>query len=165
MTYYQNRQTIRLQHYDYTNHGYYFITICCINRLHLFGHIIDNQMILNDCGKIAHDTWLDNQDKRQNIQLHNFIIMPNHMHAIIEIKEKLTNIHQDKFISQSNTIGSIILGYKSSVSSQLKHIFNHSVWQKNYYEHIIRNEQSYQMISEYISNNPALWEQDRFYGA
>ncbi|MDO5050928.1 MAG: hypothetical protein Q4D68_04235, partial [Moraxella equi] len=93
-------------------------------------------MILNDCGKIAHDTWLDNQNKRQNIQLHNFIIMPNHMHAIIEIKEKLTNIHQDKFISQSNTIGSIIRGYKSSVSSQLKHIFNHSVWQKNYYEYI-----------------------------
>ncbi|STZ09240.1 Transposase and inactivated derivatives [Moraxella caprae] len=165
MTYSQNRQTIRLQHYDYTNHSYYFITICCINRLHLFGYVIDNQMILNDCGKIAHDTWLYNQNKRQNIQLHNFIIMPNHIHAIIEIKEQLTNIHQDKFISQSNTIGSIIRGYKSSVSSQLKHIFNHSVWQKNYYEHIIRNEQSYQMISEYISNNPALWEQDRFYGA
>lgn len=158
-----NRQRIRLQHYDYTNNGYYFITICCINRLPLLGHICDDKMILNECGKITHDTWRDSENKRKNIKLHNFIIMPNHMHAIIEIKEQLENIHQGKFISQSNTIGSIIRGYKSSVSSQLKHIFNHSVWQKNYYEHIIRNEQSYQMISEYIQNNPLLWEQDRFY--
>lgn len=159
----RNRQSIRLKSYDYTNNGYYFITICCINRLPLFGHIDNGKMMLNECGQIAHDTWLDNENKRKNVQLHDFIIMPNHMHAIIEIQEKLENVHQNKFISQSNTLGSIIRGYKSSVSGQLKHIFNHSIWQKNYYEHIIRNEQSYQMISEYIQNNPKLWEQDRFY--
>lgn len=120
-------------------------------------------MILNNFGEIAYNAWIDTKDKRQNIKLHNFIIIPNHMHAIIEIKEQLNNMNKNNPVSQSNTLGAIIRGYKSSVSSQLKNHFNHPIWQRNYYEHIIRNEQSYQMISEYIQNNPVLWEQDRFY--
>ena len=80
----RNRQSIRLQSYDYSKAGMYFITICTYNDEKLFGRIIDGIMILNDSGILAHDEWYKLRD-RYNVKLHEFVVMPNHIHGIIEI--------------------------------------------------------------------------------
>ncbi len=160
-----HRRSVRLKDYDYSSAGYYFVTICCFNRLPLFGEIKNGAMVLNDCGRIAHNEWLNTINKRENIQLNEFVIMPNHMHGIIHLTEnfnKNTN-NQTGFQSPSKNLGAIVRGYKSAVSGQLKEVLGHSAWQRNYHEHIIRNEQSYKQIAEYVVNNPILWKDDCFY--
>ena len=81
-----HRRSIRLKDYDYSKEGLYFITFCCQNRRHLFGKIISGKMILNDAGKIAEKCWLEIPDHFKNVILHDFVIMPNHVHGIIEFK-------------------------------------------------------------------------------
>ncbi len=120
-----HRRSIRLQHYDYSSEGCYFVTICCFNRLPL-------------C-KIAHNEWLNTINKRDNVELDEFVIMPNHIHCIIHITKKLNKSIDKKptFQSPSN--------------------------KRNYHEHIIRDEKSYNMIAKYVINNPMLWKNDCFY--
>jgi len=177
------RHTIRLADYDYSCEGLYFITICCKDKVCHFGEIVNGEMILNDAGKIAKEEWLRTSELRNNIELREFIFMPNHMHGIIEITDVGANCirpqtilgvcdtplqeEYNKFRSPSNTIGSIIRGYKSAVAKQINKLYKvsgtNSIWQRNYYEHIIRNDQSYQQITEYIINNPFNWEHDKYY--
>lgn len=159
------RKSIRLKYYDYSSVGFYFVTICCFNRLPLFGNIENGIMKLNECGKIAHNEWIKTFEMRTNLEIDEFVIMPNHVHLIVYIKE---NNHQEEnvnrpFRSPSDNLGSIIRGYKSAVSQKLKDYIPHPIWQRNYYEHIIRDEHSYQMIWDYVVNNPLLWEKDCFY--
>lgn len=141
-------------------------------------------MILNENGKIAFDEWLKTPEIRNNVELCEFVIMPNHMHGIIrlfdrgeldspetnELDSPETNelhsidrrgVCKTPLRSPSQTIGAIVRGYKSSVTRQIA--INKKLWQRNYHEHIIRDEQSYQNISKYIINNPAKWEDDKFY--
>ena len=149
-------------------------------------------MILNEMGQIAYNEWLKTPELRPNVSLDVFVIMPNHMHGIIILNDNSTNgrgeshspnnspnnlpqliekgecnsprQQQQMPRSPSNNIGAIVRGYKSSVTKQINLLNYHgSAWQRDYYEHIIRNEQSYQRISDYIINNPAKWSQDRFY--
>ena len=254
-----HRRSIRLKGYDYSQAGLYFITICCQNRAFLFGEITNGKMVLNNAGKIANDEWLNTPKIRPNVELGEFIIMPNHIHGIIRILDrgelhspendgnnngdkelhspehdrnkngddelhspendgnnngdkelhspendgnnnvyselhstendrnkngddelhspendsnnngddelhshKIVNVHKGECNSPpqgpSNTIGAIIRGYKSSVTKQLNLMnIGRAVWQRNYHEHIIRNEQSYQNISNYIIHNPTKW--------
>ena len=161
-----HRQSIRLKGFDYSSVGYYFITICCFQRLPCFGKIENGHMILNANGLIAQDEWLNTTNKRQNIELDAFVVMPNHMHGIIHITNNMQNsINSNKasFRSPSQTVGAMIRDYKSAVTSQLKQQIGHAVWQRNYYEHIIRDEKSHQNISDYITNNPYNWENDEYY--
>jgi REP element-mobilizing transposase RayT len=206
-----HRRSIRLQGYDYTNTGAYFVTVCCKNREHLFGKIVSGEMLLNEYGEIAHDELAKTPQIRPNVKLREFVVMPNHIHAIIQITEYLGNNNGDGGVcdggvrnggvcntplrrrvlqSPSNTVGAIIRGYKSAVSKQIRfrhrrgvlhtplhtppntpHNTTHtpkmfadiSIWQRNYWEHIIRNEIEYAKIANYIENNPILWEKDRFY--
>jgi len=201
-----HRRSIRLKGYDYSQPGLYFITICCQDRAHRFGQIKNNEMILNEYGQIAHSEWLNTPDIRPNIELGEFVIMPNHMHGIIRIITRgeshspVTQIpglnsidtideniilNKNKLVGDfpktefsvfgkrgecdsplrgpSNNIGSIIRGYKSAVTKKINAIgFNEKLWQRNYYENIIRNEQSFHRISDYIINNPKNWKEDRF---
>jgi putative transposase len=186
-----HRRSIRLEGYDYSQEGLYFVTICTENRHCIFGNIIDGEMVLNNIGTIAYNTWLETPVIRKNIGLDVFVIMPNHIHGIIiirrgvlhtpqlhtpqlhtsdnnvdvnEVGEFNSPLHQTKlFIPQSQTIGAIVRGYKSSVTGKIN-AFQHSrgivVWQSNYFEHIIRDQQSYATISEYILNNPINWTKD-----
>jgi REP element-mobilizing transposase RayT len=185
-------RSIRLKGYDYSQEGLYFITICCHRRgeLHMpFGHIENGEMILNEYGTVAYFEWLKTPELRTNVELGEFIIMPNHMHGIIRVHGRgelhspdipnelhSTDIPIELHLpdnrgvcktplrSPSQTIGAIIRGYKSSVTKQSNELgFDGKLWQRNYYEHIIRNEQSFQTISEYIMNNPAKWVDDKFY--
>lgn len=175
------RHSIRLKGYDYSREGLYFITICCVNKTHFLGEIVNGQMMRNNIGDIIYNEWLNTEKIRDNIKLHHFIVMPNHFHAIIEILFT-TNPYNipNEFKSPSKTIGSIIRGFKVATMkqikgllndsgewelSQLKHLssFDKTIWQRNYYDHIIRNETSYFKICEYIENNPLQWELDCFY--
>jgi len=197
-----HRRSIRLKDYDYSKEGLYFITFCCQNRRHLFGKIISGKMILNDAGKIAEKCWLEIPDHFKNVILHDFVIMPNHVHGIIEFKnndlkystvganqnspehvsydetetETLqetynvscngANVHSPRRMpkSPSKTIGSVIRGYKIGVTKWMRQKTNvKEVWQRNYYEHIIRNDIAYGRISDYIKNNPKKWDEDKFF--
>jgi len=188
-----HRRSIRLKEYDYSQEGLYFITFCCQNRLHLFGEIISGKMMLNDAGKIAEKCWLEIPEHFKNVILHDFVIMPNHVHGIIEFKNndlnntvganqyspKNVSIEETKIVSSidtnidsskqmpkstSKTIGSVIRGYKIGVTKWMRQNRNVTdVWQRNYYEHIIRNDIAYCRISEYIKNNPKKWDEDKFF--
>ena len=187
------RKSIRLKGYDYAEAGLYFITLCCQNRAHLFGEIRQGTLILNKYGKIAFSEWKNTEQIRDNCLIHEYIIMPNHIHAIIEIKFKKGGEKEiGKFKSPSQTIGSIIRGFKISTIKKIKEsIINNNnnrgstgelqfaptaptapteiiksldfkIWQRNYWENIIRDERAYKNISNYIINNPQKWEDDKF---
>ncbi|MGI9191518.1 MAG: transposase [Chitinophagaceae bacterium] len=196
-----HRKSIRLKEYDYTQPGFYFITICCRNKAHRFGEVIvsnDNnaQMMLNQFGQIAQNEWLNTANIRSNIKLLEFVIMPNHMHGIIyvtrrgelhspfnnelhsptnnELHSPFNNelhsptnnegVCKTPLRSPSQTIGAIIRGYKAAVTKKMALLgFKEQLWQRNYYEHIIRDEKSYLYISNYIINNPLKWKEDKFY--
>lgn len=183
-----HRRSIRLQGYDYSQEGLYFITICCQDRAHLFGEIVDGEMILNSYGEIAQKEWQNTSTIRDNVVLHEFVVMPNHFHSIIEIKFQKGNNEIGKFQSPSQTVGAIIRGYKIAAIKKIKDYIlgkekskgelqfaptaptekikelDFKIWQRNYYEHIIRNDQSYERISDYIRDNPKRWKEDKFYG-
>ena len=115
-----HRQSIRLQGYDYSQEGLYFITICCQDRAHLFGEIVDGEMILNSYGEIAQKEWLNTSKIRDNVVLHEFVVMPNHFHSIIEITFQKGNNEIGKFQSPSHTIGAIIRGFKIATIKKIK---------------------------------------------
>ena len=163
-----NRRSIRLKGYDYAQGGLYFITLCCQNRACLFGDVVNGEMKWNDAGKIADECWMDIPKHFPNSVLHQHIVMPNHIHGIIELSDivpvgaknfsprlQIPEPSSQPFSSPSKTIGSIVRGYKIGVTKWMRQNTDlFYVWQRNYYEHIIRNKQSYQRISEYIMNNP-----------
>ena len=278
-----HRKSIRLKGYDYSQSGLYFVTICCYNKECMFGEIKNEQMYLNLAGKVAEKCWLDIPAHFPHVILHEHVIMPNHIHGIIEldtsviaknhlpenpvgaknlspssivedivgaknllpdskeennvgaknlspdsteennvgskylspvlmiehispeitdkinvgstnvstnkndeIENKEKNVSTEKkdeidnraknisplhdgnnnlpFRSPSNTLGSIIRGFKIGVTKWMRQNTEiYDVWQRNYHEHIIRNQKSRELISDYIKNNPSKWSEDTFY--
>ena len=183
-----HRRSIRLKGYDYSQSGLYFITLCAVNKICMFGNVVDGKMQLNDIGQLVEQEWLNTINIRHDdVRLHNYIVMPNHFHAIIEIRRGEShspqshssqphspqshspqtinegNINKNdspqRMKSPSKTVGAIVRGFKGAVSRQL----GYTVWQRNYYEHIIRTGESYRQISDYIVNNPTKWQDDKFY--
>lgn len=187
-----HRKSIRLKGYDYSKKGFYFITICCEDKAKIFGEIIDGKMILNEFGQIANEEWLNSANIRQNCKLHAHIIMPDHIHGIIEILfSENPNNQIGAFKSPSQTIGAFIRGFKIATIKRIKDFIllraseskfdldtcelqfasvtgelqfaptdiikklNYKIWQRNYYEIIIRDELAYLNIARYIRNNPA----------
>lgn len=178
-----HRRSIRLKGYDYSQAGLYFITICCQDRICRFGHVENDEMILNEYGQIAHSLWAGLIERFPNMELDVFQIMPNHIHAIIALNEPVgaTLAVAQNTVDQNDadiragaspaptTVSDIVGAYKSLVANGCLEIYKSKnetmgkLWQRNYWEHIIRNEQSYQSISEYIINNPKKWNDDKFY--
>ena len=189
-----HRRSIRLKGYDYSKEGFYFITICCEDKAKIFGEIIDGKMILNDFGRIANEEWLNTGNIRQNCKLHAHIIMPDHIHGIIEILfSENSNNQIGAFKSPSHTIGAFIRGFKIATIKRIKDFIllrsgesefasvtgellfaptefaptdiikklNFKIWQRNYYEIIIRDELAYLNIARYIRNNPANYKTKR----
>lgn len=134
----------RLKNYDYSSNGAYFITICTKNRQHFFGEILEGKMILNDRGNAVQKCWKDIPKHFPFALLDAFVIMPNHIHGILCIKEKNSSkLLQKPKVSHgtSQTVGSIIRGFKIGVTKYCRQntdVFQ--VWQANYYDHIIRDE-------------------------
>lgn len=172
------RRSIRLYEYDYSQEGLYFVTICTQDKVCLFGEIVEEEMVLNDVGNMAKECWLAIPEHYHHVELHEFVIMPNHIHGIIGICAAVgANKHSPdniQFSSPVKTIGSVIRGFKIGVMKRYKeyvmraNIYSPlrqtaSIWQRNYYEHIIRNDDSYQKITEYICENPKHWQTDDYY--
>ena len=175
-----HRKSIRLKGYDYTQAGLYFITICTQKRAFLFGNIMDGEMLLNDAGIMVENQWLKLPNRFQNIQLHEYVVMPNHFHAILEIVGVTLVVAQNNNEYQKGqpqgiaptgkTIGNMIGAFQSIVTVEyirgVKTLgwqpFDGKLWQRNYWEHIIRNDNEYQRISNYIINNPLNWKNDKF---
>lgn len=206
-----NRQSVRLKNYDYSSEWLYFITISVHNKLCLFWNIKDWNFELFDSWKMIRIEWMNLENKYANIKLHNFVVMPNHFHGIIEIigenddcdicrgkpcvclnntnnwpnntnnfSNNTNNLERVntrftptwwKFNYNKNSISAIIQWFKSITTNEyIKNVrnnnwwaFNKILWQRNYYEHIIRDEESYNKIVEYIENNPKKWDEDKFY--
>lgn len=159
----KERKLNRLKHYNYSKGGYYCITICTQNKISYFGEIKNGKMILNSSGEIARRYWNEIPNYYSNIHLDEFIVMPNHIHGIIIIN-KSGRIEQcsvpTKEIKRDNRnyglISKIIKSYKTIVMKTIRnevriHEFG---WQRSFYDHIIRNEESLSKIREYIIDNP-----------
>lgn len=174
------RTSLRLPEYDYSQAGRYFVKICTHEKKCIFGKVEEGKMQLNELGKIVEKNWNKTLEMRENISLDAFIVMPNHIHGVITFTNNLrgnvgANCHSPKndraysntpLQSPSNTLGAIIRGFKSATTKEIN-IFRATpkvpVWQRNYYEHVIRNDESFEKIYEYILTNPLCWEKDRFF--
>jgi REP-associated tyrosine transposase len=218
-----NRRSIRLPGYEYTRPGAYFITIVTYNRRHIFGDIAAGEMRLNACGIIARMEWLKTAVIRREIELDEFVVMPDHLHAIVIVKKRDDDFAVDggQFVGAGGiptvgadgrqcagaddiptvradggqyvgaddiptvradggryvvgaegrpplrrlprSLGSIIAGYKSAVTARInrqRQTPGVPVWQRNYYDRIVRNENELFRFREYIRNNPIRWETD-----
>jgi REP element-mobilizing transposase RayT len=158
-----NRKSIRLKGYDYSQAGLYFITICCENRDCLFGKIINGEMVLNDMGKMVECVWYELPQHYPDVQLGQFVVMPNHIHGVLGMEGLGTGAIYRAQNHTDDNLPRITRWFKGRATFECRKINPLFAWQRNYYEHIIRNEQSYQNISNYIINNPAKWQEDKFY--
>ncbi|GHT17738.1 hypothetical protein FACS189429_2510 [Bacteroidia bacterium] len=179
-----HRRSVRLRNYDYSGRGLYYITICVQNRVCLFGNVVDQQMILNQFGQIAFDCWQEITTHYPDTKLHDFVIMPNHIHGIIEITandDDVCTVGVENFQPLPvppkrnefqhvipRSIGAIVRGFKIGVTKQIRTknllpMQTHSIWQRNMWEHIVRDFSDYARIADYINNNPANWQSDNFY--
>ncbi|OGO85390.1 MAG: hypothetical protein A2Y22_04365 [Clostridiales bacterium GWD2_32_59] len=153
------RKNVRLPNYDYSTEGIYFITICLNNKKNLFGEIKDGKLVKNDKGFMIERFWNEMNNKYQNINLEEYIIMPNHIHGLIQIKK------------YEEPLQNIIGWFKTMTTNQyIKNVkendwerFDGKLWQRNYYEHVIRHEKELYEIRKYIQENPIVWEKDKFY--
>lgn len=182
------RKSYRLKNYNYSSNGYYFITIYLKNRTNYFGKIKNEKMILNKLGEIVKKYWMEIPKHFKHVYLDEFIIMTDHMHGILIIKQpisvkpiavtamsnnmamtamsKTKNINDQfnknfysKISPKSNSIPTIIRSFKSVVSKIIHQLFDENFqWQSRYYDYIIRNKNEFNKIRIYIKNNPIQWE-------
>jgi REP element-mobilizing transposase RayT len=184
-----HRRSIRLKGYDYTQTGAYFVTVCAQDRVCLFGDVADGDMVLNPFGRVAVTYWQRIPRHFPHVQLDAWVVMPNHVHGIIVITngrgealpaasvstEELLHFETDLSTLdtgsnasplQSGSLGAIVGNYKSITTrriNKMRHTPGERVWQRNYYERIIRNDRELDAIRQYIANNPLHWEQDPEY--
>lgn len=171
-----HRRSIRLKGFNYSSDGAYFVTICTQDREMLFGDINNGKMVLNDIGKMVNYYWFQIPVKFPSIELGQSQIMPNHIHGIIFIcrggpmcPPNESGLTRRSTPTINPTLGTIIQWFKTMTTNNyinnVKNLnwvpFDKRVWQRNYYEHIIRNEKDLNKISKYILNNPLIWYRDR----
>lgn len=131
-----HRRSIRLQRFDYSSAGAYFLTICTHERAHVFGEIQNDEMILNKNGNICMNVWDEIQEYSENVETDAFIVMPNHVHGIIWITGEI-----NRAPTITPALGEIVRSYKARVTRQIRLAGStYGVWQRNYHERIIRNE-------------------------
>ena len=192
---FQNKYRIpsaRLQTWDYSNDGAYFITICTQNREHFFGNIKNGIMQLSEIGKLAAQFWHEIPNHFPMVELGNFVVMPNHIHGILimnhpvetrfiasnniddnnnndqtrliaSLQGKNGGFSGDKNPMMGNSISKIIRWYKGRCSFECRKINPNFSWQSRFHDHIIRNSRSFENIQNYIEQNPSKWDEDRFY--
>ena len=164
-----HRRSIRLPAYDYTQPGAYFLTVVTHQRQCLFGEIVDGQVLVSGYGEAVGQEWLRSTQIRREIQLDAFVVMPNHIHAIVIVgAHGRAPLHRAPLprapLHRSpHSLGSFVAGFKSAVTKRINELRGTpglTVWQRNYYEHIIRDEEELNRVRQYIIDNPTCWEQD-----
>ena len=182
-----HRRSIRLNDYDYSQEGAYFVTICTYQRLELFGKIKENVMFLDHRGEIAHNMWDTLPERFPGVELDHCIVMPNHIHGILvrtqRLAPKIVNTDIKKIHNQPSTerTNMLLTSRKSPYRTQMlyemirafKAVTSYHVrrsgqtpefgWQREYYEHIIRDSKELDRIRTYIINNPSRWQQDKLH--
>lgn len=167
----KNRHSIRLQGYDYSQPGAYYLTFITKDRLPTFGSVQNGQMQLSAAGKIAEEHWLTIPTHFPTMELGEYAVMPNHIHGIIVIHTTRTREPIKPTAGERpngplpGSIGAMLGAYKMSVTRLVKRELNIAeVWHRNYYEHIIRDEIDWQRIEKYIHANVENWEFDQGIG-
>ena len=157
-----NRGTPRWKGFDYTSDQVYFVTSCVKNRVCCFGDVVDGKMILNEFGMIAHDQfkWLAQQ--YPYVVLHEFVVMPDHVHVLIEINRVIVGVRRDEPLRDDyvkiKSLGQLMGAYKTTVSKKIHLMgFSEFRWQRLFYDRVVRNYFEHYHISEYILNNPNNW--------
>lgn len=168
-----HRRSIRLPGCDYAQPGAYFVRLCTRDRECLFGEIVEREVRLNAFGEIVRTEWIRTAKIRPSVRLcdDELVVMPNHIHGIIWIVDD-DNVRATGGSPvrprgpDPGSVGAIIAGFKSAVTRQintLRKTPGAPVWQRNYYEHVIRNEDALHAIRVYITENPLRWTLDRYY--
>ena len=166
----KQRRSIRIKGYDYTQQGAYFITICTAERTPALSVVTGSGIRLTDIGRIVEQEWHRTAELRPNVDLGMHIIMPNHIHAIIWLIDEYTNISTQRLPEESfsqpttNSLSTIVRSYKSSVTRRFHLIPGYQsqkLWQRNFYEHVIRDEYDLLRVRQYIMQNPAKWDERR----
>lgn len=181
----QRKASIRMPDFNYSNDGLYFVTSCLQDRICHFGQVIDGEMRLNEFGQIAHDQWHWMVNRYPYVASHAFVVMPNHIHGVLEINrgfllELGLKVRIDRMIEKDNRsaldVGKPIdetikikplnqlLGVYKTTSSKLIHLagLEEFKWQRSYHDHVIRAEDAYERIVAYIQTNPLRWHTDKF---
>lgn len=177
-----NRRSIRLYNYDYSQTGLYFVTICIQGKICLLGKIADGEMALNDAGRMVEKWCLELPNKFPGVIMDTYTIMPNHFYCIIEITDTVGAhlcVCADKLNKNGESSGAhtgaplhtVVQWFKTMTTNEyirgIKLLdwqpFDKKLWQRNYYEHIIRDEKSHNNISQYIIENPFYWITDNYY--
>ena len=170
---YTRKKSLRLQNYDYAQNGLYFVTICTQNRKPLFGRIEDENMILNNAGEMVQKVWSEIPIFYVGFVLHEFVVMPNHIHGLIEIVNDDEQRTATGGLSLQNrmTVSDVVHRFKTlttrryifAVYNNGWESFHKKVWQRSYHEHVIRSDVSYRKIVEYIQLNPMKWKEDCYF--
>lgn len=162
------RKANRLKGYNYSRDNLYFVTSCVQDRVCCFGKIVDAEIVLNDYGKIVNEKWHWLAEQYPYVVLHEFVVMPDHIHGIIEINRDCVAViatGHDLPLSQMKikSLSELMGAYKTGVSKQI-HLtgYNEFKWQRSFHDHIIRDDESYERIANYILNNPTKWQGDKF---
>jgi len=176
-------ESARLQNWDYASSGLYFITICTADRQHFFGEVEGGVMQLSEIGEIAKEHWCEIPGNFPFADLNEFVVMPNHIHGIIVINNAKDVIDGRDAINRvstndntqmhggvtgpnnpmlSDNLSRIIRWYKGRVTFETRKIHADFMWQSRFHDHIIRNNESYCRIRDYIRNNPSTWDEDKF---
>ncbi len=171
------RKNQRLKNFDYSQNGFYFVTICTKNRENYFGEIVDGKMILNEYGKIAEQNWKNILNHYQNVDIDEFVVMPNHIHGIILSvgneyfrsydENRSDNWNENQINGNENihslpNLSNIIKWFKIWCTKEIRNIYNDFTftWQKSFFDVIIRNDEQLEKIRQYIIDNPIKWEWD-----
>jgi putative transposase len=170
----------RLQNFNYSTPGFYFITICTLNKNNFFGKIINNHMELSKMGLIANQCLIDIPNHFKNVLLNEYVVMPNHVHILLNLEKtkfnhvethhdaSLTKRYNNYFyhriaIRSSQAIPLIIKQFKSAVTKEINPKIIFFAWQPRYHDHIVKDKQELIKIKNYIINNPINWQKDKFY--
>jgi REP-associated tyrosine transposase len=167
-----HRRSVRLSDWDYAGPGTYYVTICASERREIFGTISDGKVDLTDLGKVVRDEWLAIPDFRPQVRLDAFVVMPNHFHALLEILERGGGDQsgpgdQHSQIGrrqrQRETLGLIVRRFKGAVVRRAAangHGRDAAIWQRGFYESVVRHENDLGRIRQYIEDNPITWAKD-----
>jgi REP element-mobilizing transposase RayT len=158
----RERKRNRLKNYNYSQEGYYFVTICTKDKEEWFGKVEDGKMVLNTYGEVAKSCWFDLPKHYLNCSLDSIVIVPNHVHGIIVV-------HGERIVGNgfkpfpTHDLSEIIRGFKTFSSRRINEEMKGNdkfQWQKSFYDHVIRNDRSLDNLRQYIINNPVKWELD-----
>ena len=178
----KDRKHNRMTGFDYSSERLYFVTSCTHNKVHYFGNIVNGIMIKNQCGDIAEKQWCWLGQQYSYVVLHSYVVMPNHIHGIIEINAMNVGTGRDLSLNEQTgrmlgtghdlslplikikSLSELMGAYKTTISKQI-HLLNFEFsWQRSFHDHIIRNENQFQNITNYIQSNPGKWKEDCFFG-